>query len=331
MNNPLVSVITNSYNCAKYLPANLESMLGQAYQNWEHIVIDCGSKDGSVELLKSNSHPRLRLLEVPFCGVAKGRMLGIDQARGELVAILDADDTAFPERLSRQVSLLNEHSDIVAVGGGVVAFNEATGSEKAHLYPERHDSLMLMLRSGFGPIPHSSLTYRRTVYDNLGGYSETQEKAEDFDLILRMGRTGRLASLQALVIRLLTHRSDSHTFKHRPKGRDENFYATLSILMDTAKVSDCEIGAASIESWLDGIGVDGIQAMQARWALRNAARNVFHTDLLTLKLLIKFFLSRFRKVLSNHGNSWWRSTASPEDALVECQRNIQHSRERCPT
>jgi cellulose synthase/poly-beta-1,6-N-acetylglucosamine synthase-like glycosyltransferase len=63
---PLVSVITNSYNCASYLRANIESVLSQDYENWQHIVIDAGSTDGSMAILRGMQHPRLKVNSLPF-------------------------------------------------------------------------------------------------------------------------------------------------------------------------------------------------------------------------------------------------------------------------
>src|SRR5579859_5410823 len=123
---PLVSVITNSYNARRFLRTNVESMLAQTFENWEQVFIDCGSTDGSVELLDELRHPRMRVLRVPFCGVARGRVLGIAESRAELVAILDADDYAMPTRIADQVRLLREQPEVVGCGGGIVQVVEET-------------------------------------------------------------------------------------------------------------------------------------------------------------------------------------------------------------
>ena len=81
-------------------------MLQQDYAEWEHIIVDCGSTDNSMDLLSELAHERLRVFQVPFCGVANGRNIGIAKAKGNIISILDSDDYASPHRLIMQVNIL---------------------------------------------------------------------------------------------------------------------------------------------------------------------------------------------------------------------------------
>ena len=309
---PLVSVITNSYNARRFLRANIESMLGQDFQRWEHIVVDCGSTDGSVELVESLAHPRLRLLRVPFCGVAEGRGRGIAEAAGELVAVLDADDCALPDRLTTQVRVLEGDARIVGCGGGIIQVNERTGHERSYVYPCGHAPLVRLLRAAINAFPHSTLMFRRAAYDEVGGYSTVFEKSEDFDFLLRLARVGHLASIDRPVVRYTVH-ADSHTFLHRPKGRDAKYYAMLAVLLHAL---DDEPGATAptVEaamSWLDRVGSDGMRALCARWAIPGLWAATRELDRASLRYYVSAQVHWGAAMLRHRGEDWWSYSSTP--------------------
>jgi glycosyltransferase involved in cell wall biosynthesis len=308
---PLTSVITNSYNAHRFLRANVESMLRQQHQRWEHIVVDCGSNDGSLDLLDSLAHPRLRVLRVPFCGVAKGRRIGINEARGDLVAILDADDCAMPDRLARQVRVFAERPEVVACGAGIVELNERTGREKTYLYPRRHEALVRLLMTAFNPLPHSTLMFRRSAFAETGGYSEVFEKSEDFDLLLRLARVGRLTSIARPLVRYTVH-ADSHTYRHRPKGRDAAYYATLASILhgldDSPDVEKPSVEA--VMAFLDGLGPEGIRALCARWARSGMVASLRELDVRALRYQVAAQAHGLSATL-RHREDWWAYSSSP--------------------
>lgn len=309
---PLVSVITNSYNARRFLRASIASVLGQSYARWEHIVVDCGSTDGSVDVIESLAHPRLRLLRVPFCGVAEGRSLGIREARGELVAILDADDPAMPERLARQVHVFQTDPEVVGCGSRIVQVTERTGRERTYPYPRGHEAIVRLLRAAISPFPHSTLTFRRSAYDQVGGYSDVFEKCEDFDFLLRLARIGRLACIDRPLARCTAH-ADSHTLLHRPKGRDAKYYVMLAVLLHAL---DGEPGASapSVEAataWLDRVGPDGIRALCARWAIPGLGVATRELDLASLRYYVLAQLRWAAAIVRHRGDDWWGYASTP--------------------
>lgn len=322
-----MSVITNSYNAARYLKPHIQSVLNQEYQEWEHIIIDCGSTDGSPALISSLSHPRLRLIQVPFCGVAKGRKLGIAQAQGELIAILDADDLSFPARLRRQVNLLTASPLVVAVGSGIIGLNDATGRTRTSLYPEHHRNILLLMRAGFNPIPHSTLLFRRPAYCEVNGYSEAFEKAEDFEFLLRLGLLGQLASIPQPLVQC-TMRQDSHTHRHRPKGRGVPYYMVLAMILHAL---DCEATAPRltvqrVEEWLDSIGDRGIDALMSRWAFGSILRNLRHLDRCSLRYLTALVLRHVAAIRACLSLPWWSEAQTPDRlawALLSSEKSAQ--------
>jgi len=118
-NQSLVTVITPLYNAEKYISETIESVINQTYQNWKMIIVDDCSTDKSCDIVKvfEKKDDRIKLIEseVNFGGPARPRNIGLDNAKGEYIAFLDADDVWLPEKLERQVELLERDSliDIV--------------------------------------------------------------------------------------------------------------------------------------------------------------------------------------------------------------------------
>ena len=326
MNNiPLVSVITSNYNCAGYLPDCVASVLNQTFDSWEHIIIDCGSTDNSRQVLESLKHPRLRVIHEKFCGVARGRNLAIQQAQGEFCAILDADDLALPDRLHLQVELLRKKPELAAVGGGIQAIyfwkqmwkRILRGNSRIFQYPFRHDEIMLFLRSALSPILHSTLMFRKVIFQDIGGYREAMEKAEDFDLILRFGLHGRLAGVREPVSVLHLGVIGSHSTRHRPYGRDAQYYAVLAILFNTARVNGLNCVQQDIEEWLDGIGKQGVSTLQGRWIWENLIKRNRCLSFTNWNIPLKAFILCSPAIVACWNRPWWSAAYSPENILKE--------------
>jgi len=308
----LVSVITNCYNSEKYIRASVESVLRQDYVDWEHIVIDCGSSDGSLNILSQIAHDRLRVLQVPFCGVAEARNIGISHAKGKIIAVLDSDDYALPQRLTKQVNALISMPDVVGVGSGFVRFSEATQRRKNFVYPFDHEQLAILLQAGFSPIPHSTLAFRVSSYDAVGGYSNTIEKAEDFDFLVRLANTGPLHSLPEALV-LCTQRDDSHTKRHKPGGRDITFYAALALIMNSVERGAARPSQEAVERWLESIGPHGIRAILGRWSLRTIRQKIGRLDAGVFVYLTRIFLANAPSMLRCRRQKWWVGSETPRD------------------
>lgn len=323
MSDPLVSVITSNFNGAVYLPDSVTSILNQRFDSWEHIIVDCGSTDNSRQVLETLSHPRLRIIHENFCGVSRARNIAIRNARGTFCAILDADDLSLPNRLALQVDLLRKYPEVVAVGGDCKEiimrdrlWKKALlpNNQKYHL-PCQHDEMMLFLHAGLTPIMHSTLTFRKTSFREMGGYRETIEKAEDFDLILRMGRSGRLASVPEQVGILRSGVDGSHTTRHRPRGRNALYYVFLSILDNLASANCVNCLQQDIEAWLDGIGKQGILALQGRWIWNTLLNRNWRMSRAARAIILRMFLRRLPAIFASRNKSWWAAARSPETVL----------------
>lgn len=163
---PFVSIITPAYNAMPFLKTTIESVLSQEYPNLEHIVFDGGSKDNSVEILKSYSH--LTWVSEKDRGQSHALNKGFAIAKGEIIGWLNADDTYTSGAINKAVSFLMNHPEFDMVGTDVNIIDEndiVTGKSIG----EDTDAVDLLKRN---VIKQPSLFMRRTVLDKLKGVNE---------------------------------------------------------------------------------------------------------------------------------------------------------------
>ncbi|MCM3903547.1 MAG: glycosyltransferase [Pyrinomonadaceae bacterium] len=207
--NPLISVVMPVHNALPFLNESIRSILEQTLSDFEFVILDDASTDGSVELLRewSGRDRRIHLYE-------SGRRLGlsgssnavVSKARAQIVARMDADDIAHPERLSRQWNIIGGDPDVAVIGtlcNGI----DARGREV-----RPRDRWRLVRRSGYLPFPHGSAMFRREVFDQVGGYDEASDGGEDQDLFSRMAARGRVLTLPDLLYSYRYHSSNVTLF-----------------------------------------------------------------------------------------------------------------------
>lgn len=182
LNAPTVSVIIPSYNSAAFLGEAIESVLSQRYSDLELIVIDDGSTDETLDVLRSFKDPRLLAHRQDNTGLAGARNAGMERARGEYISFLDADDRWLPGKLQSDVAILQTMPSVGIVVSNFVRFMHETGerlSDQFAFYPELKQCASVPLFEGafrlignafdavigMGEIPayHSALTYRRKL------------------------------------------------------------------------------------------------------------------------------------------------------------------------
>lgn len=187
---PLVSVIIPCYNAARFVVPAVESVLAQSYRPVEVIVVDDGSTDDTARVLEPYQKA-IRYIGQPNGGPAGARNRGLAQARGELIAFLDADDAWLPDKLALQVRSLKDAPGAALVHSDVYYYDEATGVRTRRDFPRGdyagHCYLLLFQGSR---VTFSSVVVRRECLEQVGGFDETIRHAsvEDYDLLLRVAR-----------------------------------------------------------------------------------------------------------------------------------------------
>ncbi len=185
---PQVSVVMPVYNGEKYLAEAIESILGQTFDDFELIIVDDCSTDGSAEIAREYAErdSRIKIVQRETNGgSADARNSGIAIATGEYIAAMDADDVSLPERLERQVCYLRLNSDIGGVGtqGRVVETDLTVHSD--FTVPTHHALIALQYFLGHG-ILGATILLRRDILTAIGGYAPGIRRIDDPELLARM-------------------------------------------------------------------------------------------------------------------------------------------------
>lgn len=205
---PLVSVVLPVRDGERTLARALESIREQTLHDWELIVVDDGSRDGTVALLEklAEQEPRLRIVRQGRDGIVAALNAGVAAARGEFVARMDADDVALPERLEAQVALLRERPDI-GVASCLVEFGgDRAASAGYALHVDWINGLLgpeaiALHRFVEAPLAHPTALFRRELVARHGGY-RAGDFPEDYELWLRWLDAGvRFAKVPRVLLR----------------------------------------------------------------------------------------------------------------------------------
>ena len=192
------------HNALPHLDAAIQSILDQTFADFEFVILDDGSTDGSTQRLRewAARDSRIRLSESKTDpGPVQSSRSVVELASGALIARMDADDIALPRRLERQLQLLDERPDL-----GLVACScDVIGADGELV--RGPDIWRLARKSWFAPFAHGSAIFRREEYDAVGGYREECAFWEDQDLFTRMLLHGcKIATLSETLYRVRFHR-----------------------------------------------------------------------------------------------------------------------------
>jgi hypothetical protein len=192
---PKVSVVMSVYNGAIHLPDAVESILSQTLCDLEFIIVNDGSLDDSLNILKryQAADSRIRVIDQPNQGLTNALIVGCRSARGEFIARQDVGDRSLPQRLERQVAVLDRDPTIVAVGSGVRRFGPNGEFLNEHVRSLSGAEVTHDLHHfGIGLV-HACSAFRSDAFHFVGGYRPEFRFAQDTDLWYRLSSVGQLA------------------------------------------------------------------------------------------------------------------------------------------
>lgn len=209
---PLVSVVMPAYNAEKYISEAVESVLCQTYKNFELIVVEDASTDGTLDVIKTYKDKRIKLFCNPFNqGIAETTNRGIRESRGTYIALLDDDDIAEADRLSLQVDYMETHTEIDILGGRTILINERGEimdySNEPRRNPRYIKAVLLfgcldfwngtaMIRKNF--IEKHHLYYRNNCYG-----------MQDYRFYMESSKVGNISSISRFLLRHRLHKENN--------------------------------------------------------------------------------------------------------------------------
>lgn len=214
---PTVSVLMSAYNAEEYLGDAVDSILNQTFDDFEFVVVNDGSFDNTSAILNAYAQrdSRIVLIEQENLGLIRALNVGLASCRGELVARMDADDIALPQRFSEQVSFLRSNSDCVAVGTALALIDSDGDLLGTQVPPLSHEEIEIHLLKGIGAVPHPSSMIRREFLVKVGGYDVSALHVEDLELWLRLSELGRLANMPVELLQYRLHANSVTATKRR--------------------------------------------------------------------------------------------------------------------
>ena len=193
---PAVSVLMAVYNTANYVTDALHSISNQTFTDFELLVIDDGSTDGSTELLEAyaSSEPRMRLITRTNCGLIATRNELLHAAQASLIAWMDSDDISVPERLSVQVNQFQINPQLTCFGGFAQCIDPTGNLLNIEKYPLEHQYIVLEQLQNGAAMRFPTTMMRKDAAINAGGFREPFRIGEDFDLLLRLSESGQMGN-----------------------------------------------------------------------------------------------------------------------------------------
>ncbi|HEV3298598.1 MAG TPA: glycosyltransferase [Planctomycetaceae bacterium] len=199
---PEISIVTPCYNAVRHLRDAIESVARQRGVRIEHIVVDAGSKDGTVEILKQ--FPQVRWISEPDRGQADAFNKGLALARGPLVGWLNADDMYEPGAIARVVQFFHQHPEAVLVNGHLVRVDPE--GKPLEFLPARSSRFWLRhFWLKWYWLNHPSTFYRKSLFDEVGPIDESLHYALDYDFYLRASQRHEFHDIDLLTTRMRVH------------------------------------------------------------------------------------------------------------------------------
>jgi glycosyltransferase involved in cell wall biosynthesis len=216
---PLVSVIMPAYQAESYIESSLRSILNQTYTHIEVFVIDDASTDGTSDIVERISDNRVRLIQkTENSGYTSSLNMALGFCNGSFIARMDADDTAHPNRLAKQVEYMESNPDCVLCGSYV----QLIPGNKLHTYPTRHDEILEELFFN-NALAHPSVMMRKSVLDTYSlRYNKTFEPTEDYELWSQLALLGKVHNLSEVYLNYRVHDNQVSSYKRELQQKNKH-------------------------------------------------------------------------------------------------------------
>jgi hypothetical protein len=203
MNTPAITVLMTIYNGRAYLGEAVSSILAQTCQDFELLIINDGSTDDSLALLKTYDDPRIRLIDQqPNRGIRATLNRGLHEARGRYLAIMDQDDISAPSRLEKLLACMETRPELALCGSAIETFGDHPVEPWVRFFEPDDLKIALLFEN---PVCHPSMMLRRSVLETYGLEYPEVPYAEEYSLWVTLSRISSLANLSEPLLRYRAH------------------------------------------------------------------------------------------------------------------------------
>jgi len=193
-------------NMERFLADSIESILAQTFRDFEFVIVDFGSTDRSPAIVAEYQakDSRIRLHTIGECSLPEARTASLRFAQGRYIALMDADDVSFPERVERQVAYLEAHPEVALLGSAIECMDERGARQFTREFPLTDADIRVALQRGT-VLHQTTVVFRREILENVKGYRKAFPLSEDYDLWLRVIEHFRVANLAEPLVRYRIH------------------------------------------------------------------------------------------------------------------------------
>lgn len=205
-NKPFVSVIMPAYNADKYIGNAIESILKQSYNNFEFIIVEDGSTDSTLNIIKNFKNRDKRIILIKNKeneGVTRSLNKALKLSKGKYVIRMDADDWSYPKRFESQIKLMEEHPEVVVSGSYVEVCNDKLKTK----YIRRYHCDDVTIRKHlfrYSPFAHPATIWKAAILKRER-YDDRVNFCEDYELYFRVGKLGKFMNLSQPLLKLRMH------------------------------------------------------------------------------------------------------------------------------
>ena len=237
---PKVSVVMTTLQSERFIHESMESIILQSWSGFELVIVDGGSTDATVQKIIAFKDPRIFFRNCEGFRRSAQLNVGIRMARGELIAIMDSDDIAFPHRLMRQVEFLDSHRMTSIVGSWALLISDDGHPIGKLIRPVTHESITVHMLAMNG-ISFGTSMFRREVFDMIGPFEETLTISEDIEWFLRATERCRFANIPEHLMRL------RQTIRSRSRRAEMHNPQLLHCLLNSIPSTQTGAGKAARE------------------------------------------------------------------------------------
>lgn len=230
---PVISVLMSVYNDIPYLDDAVKSILNQTFQDFEFIIVNDGSTDESLELLKKYAQldDRIRLFDESNKGLTKELQFALEYVRGKYIARMDGDDIALPERFSHQIRYMNTNPEIICSGTNVIFIDEDSDPIGYSNQETNHKNIEQQLFSGRGgAIYHPTMIAKTSAIKEVGGYNVKYRIGQDLDLFLKLGEVGVLGNSNKVTMKFRRYHKSTTALEENKSGIERRKEIVLEAL-----------------------------------------------------------------------------------------------------